>query len=300
VSRPDSDENRAATDDVRRMGNRSKWLMLAPALLVLSVFAAVVGMGLIVGFRPTLGMAAVGDSWTVENYFKFFTDPFYYNYLTRSIVIACYCTVVTAVFGYPVAFVMAISSARLRAVIAVIVVSQFFTAYVIRSFALVTILGRDGLINKALLSGGVIDKPLRIMFSGTAVAVGLVVVSLPLMILPIYSAISSIPANVDRAAHSLGASAFKTFWHVTVPLSLPGLAAGTILVYLFCFSSYVVPAILGGVKFPMIGNLIVEKALEAQDFPFAAAAAGAALITTVVIVFVIQKSFDRSTMKARA
>lgn len=279
---------------------RVQWLLLAPALVILGVFLAVVAMGLVVGFRPTLGTAAVGDAWTWANYREFFTDPFYYSYLTRSVVIAAYCTVIALVLGYPVAFVMAISSPRWRAVIAIIVVSQFFTAYVIRSFALVTILGRDGLINRALLATGVIDTPLRIMYSGTAVAIGLVLVSLPLMILPIYSAIAAIPANVERAAQSLGANASRTFWHVTVPLSLPGVAVGCVLVYLFCFSSYVVPAILGGVKFPMIGNLIVEKAMEAQDFPFAAAAAGAALLTTAIVVFLMQKAFDRSTMRGRA
>jgi ABC-type spermidine/putrescine transport system permease subunit I len=279
---------------------RVKWLLLTPGLVILSVFLLIVATGLVVGFRPTVGTANVGDLWTWENYRKFFTDPFYYGYLTRSVVIAAYCTAVALVLGYPVAFVMAMCNARWRAVIAIIVVSQFFTAYVIRSFAMMTILGRDGLINRLLLDLGLIDAPLRIMFSGTAVAIGLVLVSLPLMILPIYSAIAAIPANVDRAAQSLGANALRTFWHVTVPLSMPGVASGCILVYLFCFSSYVVPAILGGVKFPMIGNLIVEKALEARDFPFAAAAAGAALLTTALVVFVMQKAFDRSAMRGRA
>ena len=281
---------------VQERGDCAKWAMLAPALCVLGVFAALVAMALAFGFRPNVGMAAIGEGWTVENYAKFLADPYYRNYLTRSVFIACYCTVFAVLLGYPVAFVMAIAGARLRAVIAVIVVSQFFTAYVIRSFALVTILGRDGLINKTLLGAGLIDKPLRIMYSEAAVAIGLVIVALPFMILPVYSAISAIPANVERAAQSLGASAFRTFWNVTVPLSLPGLAAGTVLVYLFCFSSYVVPAILGGVKFPMIGNLIVEKAMEAQDFPFAAATAGAALVTSLIIVFLIQKAFDRRAL----
>lgn len=277
----------------RRIG--SGWLLLAPALACILVFAVALTMAAGVSLHPNAGMARIGEGWTLANYIQFVSDPFYRGYLTRSVVISGYCTVIVAVLGYPVAFMMAVAGTRLRTLITVIVVSQFFTAYVIRSFALVSLLGRTGIVNQALLALGLIDAPLRIMYSEAAVALGLVVVSLPYMILPVYSSIHAIPPNLTLAARSLGANSLRTFWKIVVPLSYPGLAAGSVLVFLFCFTAYVIPAILGGMRFPMIGNLIIETAMDAQNFPFAAAASFIALAVSMIVSFLIQKGFERRT-----
>jgi putative spermidine/putrescine transport system permease protein len=250
-------------------------------------------MTLSVSLHPSDGMARIGEGWTFNNYLTFLSDPFYRDYLFRSVRISAYCTAFVILLGYPVAFIMAIADTRLRTIITVIVVSQFFTAYVIRSFALVSLLGRTGIVNRALMAAGVIDAPLKIMNSEAAVAIGLVIVSLPYMILPVYSAIHTIPANVTLAARSLGANSLRTFWTIIVPLSFPGLAAGTVLVFLFCFTAYVIPAILGGMRFPMIGNLVLETAMDAQNYPFASAVALIALCVSMIASFVIQKSFER-------
>jgi ABC-type spermidine/putrescine transport system permease subunit I len=189
--------------------------------------------------------------------------------------------------GYPFAYVMARSSPPVRLTLTLILVVQFFTSYIVRTYALILVLGNNGIINRPLLSLGIIDRPIPLLFNEVGVAIALVLVPLPFMIFPIYSVLKNIEPNLESAAASLGASRFKIFLYVTLPLSLPGVLAGVVLVFLFDLTAYIMPGMLGGGYFNMIANLIQEQAMAVLDKRFASAISIILLIITLLTLFVI-------------
>jgi ABC-type spermidine/putrescine transport system permease subunit I len=236
-------------------------------------------------------MAQVGTGFTLANYGRFFGNPLYLSYVSRSLVLATYCTAVTLVLGYAVAYVMYRATPRMLLLISLVLIVQFFTAYVIRTYAIMLVLGRNGLVNQVLLSIGAIDQPLKLLFNELGVAIGMVMISIPFMVFPIYSSLRAIPANLEPAAHALGASPLRCFFAVILPLTLPGMAAGVIIVYLFEVTAYIIPAILGGGYYDMVANLIYSKAMGALDYPLSSAIAMTMLVISCVIVYGAQKAF---------
>lgn len=268
-------------------------LLVAPALVLTLFFFACLGVMAIYSFLPSAGMGQVGSGFTLENYTRFFGSALYLSYVSHSLVLSLYCTAVTLVLGYAVAYVMHRASPRMRLLIGLVLVVQFFTAYVIRTYAIMLVLGRNGVINNLLMALGTIDAPLNLLFNELGVAIGMVIVSIPFMVFPIYSSLHSIPANLEPAAHSLGASPWRGFLAVTLPLSIPGISAGVVIVYLFQVTAYIIPALLGGGYYDMVANLIYNKAMSAMDYPLSAAIAMAMLVISCAIVYVAEKSFGR-------
>ena len=267
--------------------------LVTPAVAVLLVFFGCLAVMVAYSFRPAAGMGRIGDGFTFANYQKFLGDAFFLSYVSRSLIVSLYCTAITAVLGYLVAYVMYRASPRLRLFIGLVLVVQFFTAYVIRTYAVMLILGRNGLVNKVLLQLGWIDQPLKLIFNELGVAIGLVMVSIPFMVFPIYASLHAIPANLEPAAQSLGATRWQCFRSVVLPLSLPGVAAGVIIVYLFQLTAYIIPGLLGGGYFDMVANLIYNKAMAAMDYPFSSAVAVTMLVISCAIVYSAQKLFAR-------
>lgn len=267
--------------------------LTAPGLLLVLLFFGCLLAMVRYSLAPSAGMARIGGGVTAANYTRFLGDSLYIEYLTRSVRIAAYTTTVTLVLGYAVAYFMTRCSPALRLLVSLALIVQFFTAYVIRSYALMLVLGRNGIVNRALLGLGVIDTPLRLIYNELGVAIGLVFVSIPFMVFPIFGTLSAIDRNLEAAAESLGADRLRTFLSVTLPLSLPGIIAGLIIVYLFTLTAYVIPGLLGGGYFEMIANLVYDKAMSAQDYPFAAAAAMITFAVTAVVVYALQKLLGR-------
>jgi putative spermidine/putrescine transport system permease protein len=175
-----------------------------------------------------------------------------------------------------------------------VLVVQFFTSYIIRAYALMLVLGNNGLINRMLLKTGLIDRPLPLMHNETGVAIGLVMVSLPFMVFPVYSVLKGIDRRLEEVAESLGAGEWQVFWNVTLPLSLPGMAAGVVLVFLFQLTAFIVPGLLGGGYYDMVANFIYDQALGVLNIPFAAAVAMVMLAITLILVIGLNKLFQRS------
>ena len=255
--------------------------LLAPAAIVIGFFFYT--LSVMVHFS--------GDGLTLENYANFLGSPFYLGFLGRSLWLSAYCTVITAVLGYVIAYAMYRSSPRARLIAGAILIVQFFTAYVIRIYAVMLVIGKNGIISKALLGMGAISQPLTLLFTETGVAIGMVLVSLPFMVFPIFNALQAIPVNLETAATSLGASRVRTFWEVIFPLTIPGVAAGIVIVYLFELTSYIVPGALGGGYFDMMANLIYAKAMQSFDYPAAAAAAMVMRVIAASGVYLLQKAF---------
>jgi ABC-type spermidine/putrescine transport system permease subunit I len=256
-------------------------LLLLPGALVIGVF-----LGALAITGATSVLDPQGD-WSLRQYARFLSDSFYLNFLGRSFRIAAYCTPITLLLGYPFAYVMARSSPPVRLTLTLILVVQFFTSYIVRTYALILVLGNNGIINRPLLSLGIIDRPIPLLFNEVGVAIALVLVPLPFMIFPIYSVLKNIEPNLESAAASLGASRFKIFLYVTLPLSLPGVLAGVVLVFLFDLTAYIMPGMLGGGYFNMIANLIQEQAMAVLDKRFASAISIILLIITLLTLFVI-------------
>jgi ABC-type spermidine/putrescine transport system permease subunit I len=252
-----------------------------PGALVILTFVAALTITGVLSFHDQQG------ALTLKQYQRVVSDSYYLEYFWRSLWIAFYCTPTTLLLGYPFAYVMARSSSGVRLALTLVLVVQFFTGDVVRVYALILVFGNNGIINRFLLDIGLIDAPIRLLFREAGVAIGLILIPLPLMIFPIYSVLKNIESNLEVAATSLGASPIRTFFHVTLPLSLPGVLAGVVLVFLFDLTAYVIPGMLGGGYFKMIANGIQEQAMAVLDKPFAAAMAMLLLVVTLAILYLV-------------
>jgi ABC-type spermidine/putrescine transport system permease subunit I len=256
-------------------------LLVLPALLVMAVFLA--GLAIV----GVTSFAAAPGQWGLRQYARFLSDPLYLRYLWRSFRVAAYCTPITLLLGYPVAYLMARASGAVRLGLTILLVVQFFTSYVIRAYALILVLGNNGLINRTLLALGVVQSPLPLLYNEFGVAVSLVLIPLPFMVFPVFSVLKNVEANLELAASSLGADRLRVFWHVVWPLSLPGVLAGVVLVFLFDLTSFIMPGLLGGGYFDMAANLIYDQALSVLDQPFASAASMILLVATLLALYVL-------------
>jgi spermidine/putrescine transport system permease protein len=222
----------------------------------------------------------------LQNYVRVL-DPLYLNILWRTFVLAFGNTALCLLIGYPFAYYVARrEDARTRNTLLVLVMVPFWTNFLIRTYAWRVILGSDGTLNTFLLWLGIIREPLPLLFNDGAVMVGLVYGYLPFMVLPLYAAIDRIDFSLIEAASDLYANGRQAFWHVLLPLSLPGVIAGSVLVFVPSLGAFVTPDLLGGAKTVMIGNLIQSQFLTARDWPFGSAFSvllmAAVLIATLV------------------
>jgi ABC-type spermidine/putrescine transport system permease subunit I len=268
-------------------------LSTLPALPVIAVFVAALAVMALTSLMAGAGRLGL------RHYARFVSDPLYLGYLWRSFRVAAYCTAITLLAGYALAYVMARASARVRLLLSLVLVVQFFTSYIVRAYALILILGNNGLINRSLLRLGVIDRPLRLLYNELGVAISLVLIALPFMVFPIYSVLRNVEPNLETAATSLGADRLRVFWHVVLPLSLPGVQAGIVLVFLFDLTAFIMPGLLGGGYFDMAANLIYDQAMTVLDQPFAAAASTILLLATLAALQLLNACGARLTERSR-
>jgi spermidine/putrescine transport system permease protein len=209
-------------------------------------------------------------------------DTLYLRILGYSLLTAALTTVGTILIGYPLAYYIARTPPRQRSVYLFLILVPFWTNFIIRIYAWIMILRTEGLLNSFLLKIGFIQAPLDILYTPTAVLIGMVYEFLPFMVLPLYTSLEKIePAQLEAAA-DLGARPFMAFLRVTLPLSLPGMIAGSILVFIPAMGMFVVPDLMGGAKTILVGNLIRNQFLTARDWPFGAAASMLLLILTLI------------------
>jgi mannopine transport system permease protein len=239
-------------------------LLLAPLVLLLGwAFFLPIGRLILTSVtEPTFGFG---------RYMRIWNEALYVQVFLRTLWIAGACTGFALLVGYPVALLMARRGGWFARLATVCVLVPLWTSVLIRSYAWIILLERNGLINGSLLSLGVIDRPLRMLYTEGAVLLAMTHVLLPFMVLPVATALKSIPDDLPRAALNLGASHWRVFWNVTLPLSLPGVFAGCLIVFVMSLGFYVTPALLGGPRTLMIATLIGQQAIELLDWPFAGA-----------------------------
>jgi spermidine/putrescine transport system permease protein len=285
----------STTSGPQRPPGQAGWLLLAP--LVVWALAFVVAPAAIMlvysfGQRGSLGGVHF-DTLTLQNYAGVF-DPVYLKIVLRSLWFAALTTALCLAIGYPVAYLIGRSDLRWRNVLLMGVMVPFWTSFLIRTYAWVTILKSEGLLNSLLVQLHLISQPLEMLYTNGAVILGLVYTFLPFMILPIYSSVEKLDGALIEAALDLGAGPVRAFSRVVIPLTSPGIAAGVLLVFIPALGIYAVNDIMGGGRVDMIGNIIENQFKgNARNWPF-----GAALGTTLLVSFAVVYWFVNRRQRA--
>ncbi|MCY9803577.1 spermidine/putrescine ABC transporter permease PotB [Vibrio scophthalmi] len=223
-------------------------------------------------------------TFTLDNYIRL-VDPLYAKVLMHSFYMAIVATLLCLVIGYPFAYIVAKMPHKWRPFMLFLVIVPFWTNSLIRTYGLKIVLGTQGILNKSLMAMEIIDKPLRLMYTETAVMIGLVYILLPFMILPLYSAIEKLDNTYLEAAKDLGANKFQTITRVILPLTMPGIIGGCLLVLLPALGMFYISDLLGGAKNLLIGNVIKSQVLNARDWPFGAATSIALTVAMAIMLY---------------
>ena len=250
-----------------------------------------VGIGLLIPLaillRYSLNQFVPGkfmvDALTLENYVKFFTDIYYTSVLWRTVRVAQITTVICLIMGFPLAYVLARTQTRFKTLLIMLVVLPLFVGNAVRAAGWMVAFSNKGLINASLMGLGVIDTPLEIMFTETAVIIGITAVNLPFMVLTLQSVIEGIDRSVEEAAFNLGAPPFRMARRVLFPLAMPGVLAGTILTFILAMNAYATPVLLGGPRFQMMGPLVYNQFVQQNNWPFGGAVAFILMTATLLL-----------------
>lgn len=264
-----------------RADSRRGVLIGLPAYIYLVLFFAIpLGIVVIYSFatRTRTGATSLSD-WNLDAWARVF-DAIPLQVAWRSLWLATLTTVISLIVSYPFAYWIATRSARIRAILLILVMIPFWSNFLVRTYAMKFLMGSDGPLS--WLSQALGGEPVRILFTLTAVLIGLVYGYMPFMILPLYAALDRMDWSLVEAARDLYASGWNAFRRVTLPLSMPGVVAGSVLVFIPALGAYVTPAILGGGRPPLLGDYIVAQFLQARNWPF-----GSALSVTVMLVMLV-------------
>lgn len=255
----------------RAIQRRWELLGVLPALIWLALFVVVPIAVICVVSLWESDMYGLQSIWTLRHWQRLFESTLYLSLLLKTLRIALVATALSLIIAYPLALFVSQQDERWRRILITALFVPFWVGFVVRTFAWLPILGRNGLINQVLLSMGAINEPIDwLLYNEGAVYVGLINGYLLFMVLPIYLSLDGIDRSLREAAADLNAGAFATFRYVLLPLSLPGVASGCIMVFLLCFGAYVTPAMLGGPSGIMLSNLIAQQFTADNNWPFGA------------------------------
>jgi len=262
------------------------WILLSPALSVVFLWL-VVPVCFVVVYSFWLRAASGADipAFQLGNYAKFFVDFFYPSILIRTIRIALETVILCVVLGYIPAYFFYQTRTRHRPLLLLLIMLPFWISYIIRTLSWINILGDSGLINHILVASGLLNESLGMLYNEGSVLMGLIQYMLPFMILNIYVSLEGIDKSLLEAARSLGCTEWQAFREVTLPLSLPGVSAGCLLVFVLSSGTYITPMILGGPGNDMIANLIFKRVIGTLDWPFGSALSVILLALLVAIVY---------------
>jgi putrescine transport system permease protein len=253
-------------------------------------------------FDLTQGLAGLRDfisQLDFENYVFIMQDSLYVNAYFSALKIAGISTVLTLLVAYPIAYGMARAPKEWQPTLVMLVILPFWTSFLIRVYAWIGILKKEGLLNMFLMNVGLISEPLTIMNTPTAVYIGIVYSYLPFMILPLYASLEKINPALLEAAADLGSPPWKAFWQVTFPLSLPGVLAGCFLVFIPATGEFVIPDLLGGSDTLMIGKTLWGEFFANRDWPVSSAVAVVLLLVLVIPIVLFQRNQEKQREAAR-
>lgn len=263
------------------MRTRTGLMLIAPLALILAGFFLVpVLMMVPTSFREYVpGAGSAPGVWTLENYVRIFTDEFYVEVILRTLGLGLFVTIACLILGYPLAYLIARGPQRWRVPLILLVVFPMLLNLVVRALGWIILLTNRGIVNELLIKLGIIDAPLKLMFNLTGLMIGLTHIYLPFMVLMLVAAIQNVPRDVEAAAATLGSSRLHVFTSVTLPLSAPGILAGSILVFVLTISALVTPRMLGGPTYKVMATLIYDEYMQLLDWP-----SGSALSFTLTLM----------------
>lgn len=266
--------------------------MVLPAIFWLLIFFAIpLFFVVIVSFIGRTPYGQLVFEFTLNNYLRFL-EPLYVEIFFQTILVALVTTVATFLLGYPLAYTIARLTGKYQQIGLILVMIPFWINFLVRSYAWVIILRTQGILNTFLLHIGVIEQPLSLLYNSSAVMLGMIYALLPFMVLPIYVSIEQLDGRLLEAAYDLGASPAKTFFNITLPLTMPGVVAGSILVFISSLGMFVVPDIMGGAKSALIGNVIQNQFLSARDWPFGSALSIVLAVLSLVLIVLYNKAMS--------
>ena len=268
-------------------GRRAAWLRAGPALLV----APLVLYMLVFYALPLVSMLlrSIADpTWTLENYRRLLGDTVFLHVFWTTLRTAFVVTIGCLLLGYPVALALSRLERAAASLVLIIVLLPFWTSVLVRSYAWMVLMGRKGLVNETLIAAGLIDTPLKLLNTPFAVHIAMIHILLPYMILPIASVLRQIDGALPRAAAGLGAAPWRVFVQVVLPLSMPGVAAGVLLVFVLSLGFYITPALVGGPRDLMLSMLIAQQ-VDLLNWPYAACLSATLLAATLLIIAVFQR-----------
>ena len=255
-------------------------LLCAPLAFFTAFFLAPLTVVVVASFTDGHG------DFTFANYLKILLDQYHWDVVLVTFRIAILTTVFCLLVGFPLAWylVRIVRWSAWRRLCVVMVVIPLFTSNIVRSFGWMVLLGRNGLVNDALVQSGLVDRPVRFLGTETGILIGLVYILVPFIVLAVGNALAGVDRTLEQASEDLGAKPFSTFWLVTLPLSLPGVVAGMVMVFTLAVSAYVTPALLSGGRITVLSMLIFQQYSTVFDFHYGGALSVVLLVLTLVLV----------------
>lgn len=266
--------------------NPAGLLLASPLLLVLLLaFIAPVLLMLPLSLHPyDAGGAGISKAWTLANYTNIVTDSYYREIVYRTLALGFGVTAVCLILGYPLAYYIANAGPKMRLALTMLVIFPMLLNLVVRSFGWIALLANRGLVNNLLIDLGVIETPIKMMFNLFGLLVGMSHIFLPFMVLMLVPAIQSVSRDVQDAAYTLAASRARVFWSITLPMTAPGILAGSILVFVLTISALVTPRMLGGPTYKVMATLIYDDFLQTLDWPSGAAMSFTLTALTLLVI----------------
>lgn len=258
------------------------------ALLLLPILG-LLAFGLIWPLTTMLSRSVFTPNFNLNQYVRLFSEPLYLRTFIATLQLAFTVTVLTLFLAYPYAYIMSRARSKIVSILLTGLIISLWTSALVRSYAWILLLQRSGIVNETLLSIGLVDKPLKLLYTNFSVTIAMTHILLPFMILPIHASLTAISPDFEKAARNLGAGSMRSFWHVTLPLSLPGVYAGVLMVFILAIGFYITPALVGGPRNLMISTLIAQNVTTTLDWPFAAALSGVLLAITITLISVFNR-----------
>jgi spermidine/putrescine transport system permease protein len=275
---------------MRGVADRRPWLLLAPVLSLLILLLVVpIAIMMVFTFYTFVSAGVEKPILTLANWQEFLTDPYYHGFLWKTVRVATITALICAVMGYPAAYFIAMSRFRHKWLLLLLLIVPFWISFTIRTFSWIHILGEQGVINVTLIDLGLIDQPIRMLYTEGAVIMGMVHFLLPYMVLNVYVSLEGIDRNLIAAARTLGCTGWQAFTEVSLPLSLPGLMAGLLLCFVLAAGSYVTPQILGSSRDALFGNLVFDTIMSELNWPLGATLS----IVLLVLLGIISVIYSR-------
>lgn len=260
------------------------WVLVSPAFFQVILFFVLPILFLLrISFNPVAAVTRYDPGFTLTNYLRFYTDLFYLNTFLFTFKLTVVVTIVTLILAYPVAYLIAKAKPMAKGVYLTLLLVCMWTQYIVKIYGLVALFSRDGLVNVILLKLGIVKEPIGMLYNLFAVTVGLVQVTFPYMVLSLLGVLEKIDKSMKEAARNLGAGRIRTFLNVTLPLSIPGIAAGCIFAALWTLGSYATPSLLGSEAQTTIAMRVEHELLTTFNWPFGAVMAFNMLFSIVAV-----------------